>query len=253
MKKPHVPEQSWPTDAVSRVPIKAVPKSVLRNGVKDCTCADCGVVWTVRKDTHPTVCQRCAAARGGRAILGKTTAERKPCVCCGAPIRATTGQTYCSIECRKKDKRTERTCMFCHKQFAVLKSAISSGTNASGNFCSRPCYEQWLCRTDKETDRGSRWKNIRAEVLKSAPFCAMCGTTKGLQVHHIIPWRLSHDNNKRNLVPLCVKHHRLVESIFVSTEEFGIGDAERLLWRSMIMERQMATATVLRGIVRDRS
>jgi len=76
----------------------------------------------------------------------------------------------------------------------------------------------------------------------------MCGTRHNLQVHHIIPFRLTQDNSQDNLVPLCVTHHRMVETALVSTEQFGFDDVARLAWIGMLRERQMATAAKLKEV-----
>ncbi len=217
-------------------------KSYKRNGVKDCICEDCGAESTVRKDTSPRFCRRCTSVRGGKACKGVFTAARVGCKLCGESFRASTGQTYCSVECRSKDARVERECKCCGVSFQVFKSAINGNTNASGNFCTRACYEKYLCNGERTTGRGSQWKRTRDEVIAAFPFCAKCGTTKNLQVHHITPFRLTHDNSKKNLVPLCVKHHKEVEMMFVETERFGVTPETEMVWRNMIRSMQATTA-----------
>ncbi len=51
------------------------------------------------------------------------------------------------------------------------------------------------------------------EALNKTPFCGRCGTVKELQVHHIIPFRITFDNSQSNLIPLCVKCHKTVECV----------------------------------------
>jgi hypothetical protein len=88
-------------------------------------------------------------------------------------------------------------------------------------------------------------------VLAGFPFCAVCGTTKRLQVHHIIPFRLTQDNSKANLVPLCVTHHRWIETMFVDTERFGVDACTQEIWRGMIRSKQAVTATTIKEIARE--
>lgn len=64
------------------------------------------------------------------------------------------------------------------------------------------------------------------EARRRAPFCADCGATKGLQVHHIIPYRLTADNGQDNLVPLCLKHHKVAEMAFLEIERAAMTDLE---------------------------
>ena len=69
---------------------------------------------------------------------------------------------------------------------------------------------------------------------------------KGIQVHHAIPFRLTRDNSQANLFPLCVKHHKIVESIFVDIEDIQPDYAEALTaWRIMLSDRQWATRVKL--------
>jgi hypothetical protein len=213
-------------DSVPTVELSTLPKSVIRNGVKDCLCADCGTEFTVRKDTNPSVCNRCRSSRGGKSIKGMQKSERKKCKGCDNTIRASKKDKYCSIECRDKTIKEMRTCKTCSKDFYVLKSTIKNNTNATGNFCSRVCYEKWMCNGDRVTGRGSQWKKTRNESILLQPFCSLCGTNKALQVHHIAPFRLSHDNSQENLIVLCIKHHKIVENITHDIELTGSTPAD---------------------------
>ncbi len=214
------------------------------------TCRICGKVEAVRKDNRSTQCKVCASSAAGAITAEKRRAQvrRNPCSYCAKPVRSSKAK-FCSVDCKSAASRTTRGCKHCGAQFSVLKSALK--TNASGNFCSRPCYERYLCNGDRVTGRGSQWGKIRAEVLARFPFCAVCGTTKGLQVHHIIPFRLTQDNSKANLVPLCITHHRWVETMFVETERFGVDACTQEIWRGMIRSKQAITATTIREVARE--
>ena len=230
---------------------KTVSVSMKRNGTKESTCGDCGIISTVRKDTNPKVCQRCASARGGKAMKGKTRSPMVECKLCKKLMRESLGYTYCSLECRKTDKQELKTCKTCDASFSVYKSAMKESTNSSGIFCSRPCYEKWMCNTERTTGRGSQWSKIRKEAIRLQPFCALCGTRNGLQVHHIAPFRLSNDNSQKNLVPLCAKHHKIVESITHDVEYAGSSPEDMtLIMGSMLKECQMATRMKLMEIIR---
>jgi hypothetical protein len=67
----------------------------------------------------------------------------------------------------------------------------------------------------------------------------------------MVPYRLTRDNSQDNLIPLCRKHHRWVETIFVETEQAGVPDHAKLLWWSMLKERQLATAAKIREVLRE--
>jgi 5-methylcytosine-specific restriction endonuclease McrA len=213
-------------------------------------CRGCGRSESVRKDNKSTQCKSCASSAAGKitAAKRKAQAHRPPCENCGQPVK-TYRAKFCSVSCKSASARESRICKHCSAEFTVLKSSLK--TNASGNFCSRPCYERYLCNGDRTTGRGSQWSKIRSEVLAGFPFCAVCGTTKNLQVHHIIPFRLTRDNSKANLVPLCVTHHRWIETMFVDTERFGIDACTQEIWRGMIRSKQAVTATTIKEIARE--
>lgn len=208
-------------------------------------CDDCGNIEIVRKDNKAAICGRCSGKRN--AIKGaekkkKIAAEsRRECLNCAEKVNSARAK-FCSVKCKSEYARIDRECKHCAKSFSVVKSAIKENTNASGNFCSRQCYEKYLCKTGRTTGRGSQWNKIRLEVLRKFPFCARCGTRKNLQVHHITPFRLTADNSKENLVPLCIKHHKEIEMMFVETERFGVTQETEMIWRNMIRSMQSVTA-----------
>jgi hypothetical protein len=57
--------------------------------------------------------------------------------------------------------------------------------------------------------RSSQWNSVRKAHLAKNPVCAICGTTKSLQVHHIKPFHkypeLELDPN--NLITLCTSRY----------------------------------------------
>lgn len=204
-------------------------RGIDRNGSRIRTCGTCGTVEEVRKDNRSTTCRRCAC-RKARAKAIQALPTRVPnmeCSGCGASFRrnlssaARARENYCSLACRRQSQRIGRECMACGKQFHVPRSVLSGRTNASAHFCCRGCYESWLCKPDRVTGRGSQWNKVRREVLVEQPFCACCGTFKSLQIHHIVPFRVTHDNALRNLIPLCVRCHKRVEWITTQIEVTG--------------------------------
>lgn len=216
------------------------------------TCCDCGKAETIRKDNPATRCCGCSCrmngAKGNETIRARALVST--CQYCQKRYRGR-ALRFCSLACRRQhqaDMRLNRKCVECGAAFSVAPSVLN--TNATARFCSRPCYHKFLCRTERTTGRGSQWAVARNEAVRVAPFCAICGTTKTLQVHHAVPFRLTRDNSQGNLVPLCVRHHRWVETMFVETERHGVPPEARLLWMSMLRERQMAVATYIRNFAR---
>jgi len=232
--------QQWPADNVER-----------RRGTRERQCSDCGQKDIVRSDNNSARCKSCGSksngAKGLAIIKARAVAREVSCTVCGTKHR---NKQFCSVKCKSDAaERVTRDCKLCNTDFEVLASTLDS-SNASGNFCSRSCYETFLCRTERTTGRGSQWKRARDDAVNKAPFCAICGTSKSLQVHHIIPFRISRDNTSDNLIPLCVKHHRWVETILVETESFGFDAVTRATWIGMLKERQMATASKIMEIRR---
>lgn len=223
--------------------------------VRERTCIRCEAVETVRKDNKSETCKSCAAKISGAKGIATIQSRKQTAACenCGCQMFVTAShpRRFCSMECRRAAQSVARVCETCGGEFRVCRSKLSGKTNSSARFCSRPCYEKHLCRTDRVTGRGSQWNAARKEALRRAPFCALCGTRKNLQVHHAIPFRLTRDNSQENLFPLCVKHHRFVESIFVETEKFGIDEQKVLLWQVMLRDRQMATGAYLMKLFRE--
>lgn len=227
-----------------------MPKSVQRNGMKDVICADCGTEFSVRKDTHPTVCTRCASSRGGKAMKGFVHNKTKfvQCKLCKKLFRQG-GRTrhYCSKECRTIDKHIERVCKFCGNKFYILKSSLN--TNATGNFCSRTCYNKWQCDTERITGRGSQWKKIRNKVKNQFQYCILCGTRNNIDIHHIVPFRVSHDNSTLNLIPLCKKHHKFVEALTCNILQVETNmDRLKYILRNILTGHMFSTACFIKMI-----
>lgn len=186
------------------------------------TCTGCGKVDEVRADNPAARCRACAARpaleKGHRTRSADR--NRETCRHCGTdfPAPPSSRQRFCSRACRHAAQSVERTCATCGGSFRIAQSVLSDRTNSSGRFCSRSCYERHLCRTPRVNGRGSRWKTIRRAALGQTPFCACCGKTQHLQVHHIIPFRLTRDNSPTNLIPLCRACHKRVETVFHDVE-----------------------------------
>lgn len=221
-------------------------------------CSSCGRQVEVRKDNRSTRCRSCSARASGAKGL---EAIRKrlvfiECRGCGLKFKSSAseirhGAKFCSVACRSKSARVDRTCKQCGALFTVLRSSLSGKTNASGNFCCRGCYESWLCNSDRTRGYGSRWRHVRAAAIRSAPFCAICGAARVLDVHHIAPYRISRDNSASNLIPLCKSHHKKVESITADLICAGSSAPDiKLVMGSILRERQDATRMVILSILR---
>lgn len=190
------------------VRLKNISAGMRKNGFKDSICSNCGMEYTARKNGSSLFCSSCRAQKSGSASSHKIRVARKPCPTCGKPIRVTSGNNYCSHECRMKVTNIKRICKLCGSEFVLCQSVLSGKTNSSGNFCSKFCYWRWMEKQDSIAGRGSRWASIRREMIRQNPFCGICGNMdEKLEVHHIIPYNLTYDNRKTNLIPLCHDCH----------------------------------------------
>ena len=214
--------------------------------MRDRTCAGCAKVEMVDFYCKSIRCRVCAGkytanvkAERGNSYRGGSFPVRKPdpsrtltlqCGGCKGLFTRYAGNTknpensYCSRACITVAKSVDRVCKCCGKGFVTQVGRLSGKTNSSANFCSRPCYETWLCSTERTRTRGVRWYKVSAEQRKRTPFCAICGRHHArLEVHHIVPYRLTADNSPNNLIVLCAKHHKVVECATADMLSLGLG------------------------------
>lgn len=212
-------------------------------------CNICEKEDVIRKDNKSTTCKKCSLDIKREKSTKKIKSKVKftQCKKCSKDIPLSKKQTYCSKECHTKDKKEKRECKHCSKEFLIYTSSLN--TNASGNYCSRKCYEKYICDTERTKGRGSQWKKIRNIAIKKAPFCAICGTRKKLQVHHIVPYRYTKDNTQENLIPLCVKHHKIIEvftnDILKIHKDFTVS---QFILKNIFRDYQIATAMKLKEL-----
>jgi 5-methylcytosine-specific restriction endonuclease McrA len=107
-------------------------------------------------------------------------------------------------------------------------------------------------KTRRSGGRPARWRLARAEALRRNPFCAICGTFKRLDVHHIIPYRLTKDDSQDNLIPLCRRHHRQVERLYAALEPVQMRDPLVLEMRRItLIGQQNVTRFVIQQVVEE--
>lgn len=153
---------------------------------------------------------------------------------------------FCSKECMNEFIKAEKVtskCAFCGKEFTLRKSILK--TNAVGKYCSRECY--WASmRMPRKGYSGFR--PAKKKYFSGANHCALCGSTDGINIHHIVPNRLTQDNSPENLIPLCRRHHMPVESLTRKVIEAD-GDLERVKFMlgNILRTYQQATFSALIG------
>lgn len=137
-------------------------------------------------------------------------------------------------------------CDYCGKKFRVYKSVLND-SNASGNYCSSKCYWESM-KKDSLVYKG--FKEAKKKYFSKPQVCAVCGTPKKIQIHHIIPNRLTQDQRKQNLIPLCPLHHNRIERM---TAELHIlfaddYDLELMLLNNILRTRQLETYCYLENL-----
>lgn len=66
----------------------------------------------------------------------------------------------------------------------------------------------------KKRITSTRWERLRREIIKrDGGRCQMCGVFPArIEVHHIIPWRISKDDSPENLMTICPPCHRRLDN-----------------------------------------
>ena len=127
--------------------------------------------------------------------------------------------------CKRKELRI---CPVCQKEY-IYK-------NKKQKYCSRKCYEiakkekmigkknpSWIDGRSyqKRSFRGNDWETLRKEIYKRDNYiCQDCGvkciskrdatnknSDKIIQCHHIVNYKKGRNNDKSNLITLCLKCH----------------------------------------------
>jgi endogenous inhibitor of DNA gyrase (YacG/DUF329 family) len=160
-------------------------------------------------------------------------------------------------------KRMRVNCPNCGKELYVVPSRIRKYKNT---FCSIKCRSEYM-KEYVGGEKNANWKggasryrgdfeDVKKRHFYGIQHCAICGTSKKINIHHIIPYRLTHDNSVENLIPLCRRHHKIVESASLKfIELFGDEDysvAEKYM-NIILRSRQLETYTLLRDMINRRS
>lgn len=125
-------------------------------------------------------------------------------------------------------KRIEVKCGYCQKPIYRYPSTFSS---KRGNFCSYNCIHSWQREGDNMRGKNCpNWRggiapfssdilktkdflDLKQEVLKEFPICAMCGDDSFRHIHHI-KTRREHPEltfDKHNLITLCRSCHATIK------------------------------------------
>jgi len=87
--------------------------------------------------------------------------------------------------------------------------------------------------------RSPQWRKVRKEHLRKNPFCAVSGSKKKLEIHHVIPFNIdpSLELEELNLITLSKKYHLIFGHLgsYHSYNPFIVKDAE--IWLDKIKNR----------------
>ena len=212
-------------------------------------CADCGE-WFFDMHYNRKLCDKCSHS-AGRDRKGKVELI---CDNCGNAFfryagNVSTGKNYCSRKCMEEKKKAERiykVCEVCGRDFSVYASVIKQ-SNAAGRFCSSRCYYESMTLDKERNYRGFR--TAKERYFSTKQFCAVCGTTENINIHHIVPNRITHDQSKDNLIPLCAKHHPQIERVSKSFIDAMGGDIEKAgeLLKIALRDRQFQTYAMIKA------
>jgi hypothetical protein len=109
---------------------------------------------------------------------------------------------YICKDCKSKNSKETRTCLFCKKAFSVYK-------REKKKTCSRSCSNSYY----RVGPNNGNWKE---DVYRSTCFakhkkaCIICGEDKIVAVHHFDENRTN--NSIENLIPMCPTHHQYMHS-----------------------------------------
>lgn len=190
------------------------------------TCARCGKVF-YKKPSHS---MRAWEDVKFCSYVCYWQAKRKVYICgyCGTEFnRQSYGKgdpTYCSRDCVAKAQSQIRTMP--RQSCEVCGSAV---TKARARFCSRECKVIWYRGENVYNYLGEDardfphdfeyltfWMERAENIRQRDKVCQHCGKTpkengRALDVHHIVPYRMSQDNSPSNLIALCRSCHTKAE------------------------------------------
>lgn len=97
-------------------------------------------------------------------------------------------------------------------------------------------------KAPKGARRSSKWRGIRDAHLQLNPRCEICGRTKSVEVHHIMPFSIAPDLelNPANLITLCeskkngINCHLLIGHLGSYRRYNPSAKADALYWRAKL-------------------
>jgi hypothetical protein len=91
----------------------------------------------------------------------------------------------------------------------AITGSLDTGsfTPTSGSDYVHQVLQEDMIRGKPPLMRSDRWETVRKHHLETNPFCAACGGSNDLQVHHMHPFHLfpQRELDPTNLITLCEK------------------------------------------------
>jgi len=235
-------------------------------------CKECGQEFFAPKSSKKVNCSKeCLQKSREKKRL------KRVCKHCGkafeiyaSALNTNASGNYCSRQCyyehmatvtgkqNKSYNRVEVECAECGKPLAVIPSRISAYKNS---FCGEECkwkhHHNYISGEKNCNWRGGHdkyrgdFETVKKQWFDGVQLCAICGTAKHIHIHHIIPYRLTQDNSRSNLIPLCRKHHKKIESLMLPAIEGGTDlETSKAIINCILRERQMAVFTIASRLMR---
>jgi len=152
------------------------------------------------------------------------------CKVCGKPFTARNKKRlFCSRKCssigqKKKQKHQIKSiCKVCDKEIFDWRKRITCSIKCAGKHHKKliklglvfmPSSDTILKANDKKRKEQNYQGNYDERVYRKicgVEKCCLCDEKKWIDAHHIDKNRKN--NKKENLIPLCRKHHKLIEKL----------------------------------------
>lgn len=195
------------------------------------TCPTCGIVFIGHKG-RKFCSKKCVrhTSSWNKGMTGLPASRPKNgtdkvCIQCGKTFYTPacySDAKFCSITCSAAarwgmGRQLTKTCPICRNTYTCMRSH-SLATCPSAQ-CRREHKHRLqlgekshLWRGGKSAPYHKEWRGQRCLARdRDGDKCMTCGSTDRVQVHHIIPYRYSHNHDLNNLVTLCRSCHSYQE------------------------------------------
>lgn len=205
--------------------------------MEKCVCANCGSeIYKYKSEIRP---QNFCNIECLREYREKRRITRE-CKNCGRKFevaasviseKTNSSAVFCCRDCYTEYQKTltgeknnhytryKTQCKNCGKEIWQIPSRAQI---YKGKFCSIKCRSEYMVNyvggekncnwVGGHTHYRGDFEHMKLLYFKGVCKCAICDTDEKIHIHHIIPYRLTQDNTRDNLVPLCAKHHKIIES-----------------------------------------